>query len=111
VDRPDLLDLMETVYRHPRMWLPSEHYAAYVGFLTALDLASDSKLLDGFGRWLAGGRETATIWWGQIERKVTGAADGPGGVSDMVQRLDAEVGSKCVTALMEALRAFLGQCP
>ena len=91
------------------MWLPSDHYVAFVCFLDGLDMGSDGRLLDGFGSWLANGRQTSWAWWGHIERSVTGRDDGPGTESDMVRRLTPDVSAACVSALFDSLDQFLSQ--
>ena len=111
MDRTQLAELVEQLQKWPRMFLPSEHYTAYVCFLQGIDMASGGDLLNDFGRWLARGRETSLYWAGQIERQVTGRDDGSREESDMVRRLPDEVSAKCVDALLDALRAFLTEAP
>jgi hypothetical protein len=76
-----------------------------------VDSSANGALLHGFGRWLAKGEETSIGWPGQIERKVTGAKDWPGGESDMFRRLSDEQSRECIAALDEALRAFVAEHP
>lgn len=107
-DRDKLKDLLR-FQQQPRLWIPSEQYAAFVSFLVDLDVASGGQLLDGFGRWLASGKPTGMLRWGHIERNITGREDGAPGESHTLSRLSPEVSAKCVRALFDALDQFLSQ--
>ena len=111
MDRAQLAELVEQLQKWPRMFLPSEHYTAYVCFLQGIDTGSGGDLLIDFGRWLARGRETSLYWAGQIERQVTGRDDGSPDGSDMVRRLSDDVSAECVNALLDALRDFVTEAP
>jgi hypothetical protein len=91
------------------MLLPSDHYAAVVSFVQGIDSASEGDLLDGFDAWLSAPKNTSWAWWGQIERSITGVDDGPGGVSDMFDRLSSQESAMCTEALLDALERFFSE--
>jgi hypothetical protein len=102
VNDAEALQLLDRLQKRPSMWLPSEHYAALVSFLEGINAASEGSFLRGFNEWLAAPRVSSWTWWGQIEHSITGADDGPGGVSDMFERLSPDE-SKRATRLSSML--------
>ncbi len=89
------------------MWLPSSHYGAIVSFIEGLDAGTGGSLLTGFNEWLGA---PSIVWWGQIERQVTGREDGnSNSESDIYARLADEESSRCVELLFRKLEEFLNQ--
>jgi hypothetical protein len=86
------------------MFLPSEHFAAFVGYLEGSNEGTGGQFLESFGRWLG----TPSIrWWGQIERKAVGRSEPP--KSDMCERLSPSESRRCVELLQRELRQFLAE--
>ena len=104
-------DILREVRERPRMWIPSDHYAAVVSFIQGLDSATDGWLLAGFNEWLAGGRQTGIIWSGQIEHLCGVRTQGRRVEGDGFLRLTPEESRTCTEMLFEKLDQFFGECP
>ena len=107
-------DILRAVRERPRMFIPSDHYAAVVSFVQGLDSATDGWLLAGFNEWLAGGRRTSIGWWGQIHRSVVAQRE------ERLEGVELRVGLlgltseeswTCTDMLFEQLDEFFAECP
>ena len=107
-DLNEVRELLRQVHKRPRTWLPSSHYGAIVSFVEGLNTGSGGSLLTGFNEWLGVGSNI--VWWGQIERQVTGRKDSnPNTPSDICARLKDEENARCVELLFRKLDEFLNQ--